>query len=289
MTQSLADLYLVLSRAVRPPVDPLLFPAMRDALVDDLEDLGAELGFGFDREDLVALRDALAEVPDHLTLLQLYSQIFLVPPLLVPPCIGLYLDATVLGRSVDDVRAMYLRHGVTHAPECGELPDTLGVVLEFLAHLHAKAAAGGEGAALAAEDAEKLVAGYLRPALPMMIGKLERVGVEEICHANPYLPLLRIVAGALWGGVMPQPAAAPAAKNKEPAAARPEDQQNCRVCAQPFMQGVDIRNMKKVLRKKGLDADFLNVCPSCRTTEMGLTEVMPPEIRRRSWGRRENA
>ncbi|MGC2857698.1 molecular chaperone TorD family protein [Novispirillum sp. DQ9] len=283
MTESLADLTLTLSRALRPPLEPAMFGAMRDYLAEDLADLSAELGFSFPDHELAAFRAAMAQVPDHLTLLQLYSQVFLVPPLLVPPYVGLYLDATVLGRSVDDLRRMYHAHGVAHAQQVGELPDTLSVVLEFLSVLYRK----DEEAAR--EDVGKLLAGYLRPAVRMMMGRMAQVDVSEVCAANPYRPLLDLAGRFLWHGDVPAIAAAPAKAAPAPVVERPEDAQTCRVCGESFLQGVELRNMRKVLRKKGIDDDFLNVCPKCRTSEMGLVEVMPPEIRRHSWRSREKA
>lgn len=283
--QSLSDLYLTLSHAFRVPEAPATFAAMRAYLADDLAGIQEDLPFRFDQKDLSDLADALARTPDHLTLLQLYSALFLVPPKQVPLFAGIYLDGgTILGRSVDAMRDAYRRHGVDFAMGGGDLPDHLAVQLEFMALLHGRAAtAEGAGREELAAEADSFRDIYLRPWIRSLAMKMEEADITAIGTANPYAVLALIVLTTVWGGQVPSHEARAEVKSERTAVAKPEDQQVCRVCGESYVQSVDIRNMRKILAKKGIDGDFLNACPACRTTEMGAVALIPPELRRHTW------
>ncbi|OGA50753.1 MAG: hypothetical protein A3G24_24650 [Betaproteobacteria bacterium RIFCSPLOWO2_12_FULL_62_13] len=73
-----AAFYLCLARAFLPPQDELACDAIKSHLADDLAELAAALSYPA-APVLHELREAIAAVPDRLTLLQAYSRLFLAP------------------------------------------------------------------------------------------------------------------------------------------------------------------------------------------------------------------
>lgn len=85
---------------------PATWGALRDALADDLAELAAIRRYDI-AAPLAGLREALALIPDRLTILQIYSALFLVPPRKASINTGIYLDGALNGGSVIAMEAAY--------------------------------------------------------------------------------------------------------------------------------------------------------------------------------------
>lgn len=284
MLNGLSDLYMMLSLAFRTPNDPGRVAAMRAYLVGDLAAAAQEAAVEFAAADLTALAEALAAIPDDLTLLQIYSALFLTPPRLASLSAGIYLDGGILGRSVDGMRDAYRRHGVGYAGTDGDLPDHLAVQLEFMALLYGRAAvaadndSGGAAQTKLIAEAEFFRDVYILPWLPVLISKIAAADIAAVASVNPYLALVRLALTLAAAGRTPKPARVQPERVVTTTATK--DFQICRVCGASFALSTELRNMHKILHKKGIDGDFLNACPDCRTTEMGAVTLIPPELRR---------
>lgn len=289
MYAALSDFYLLMSRAFLAPREEAFAAAFRNDLGADLEAIAEEVSPRLTAEAR-AFVAAVASVPDQLDLLRGYSHLFLVPPLRAPLNAGLYLDGGVMGPSVDAMRLAYRHFGLDFPDGAGELPDFLPVLFEFTAILFDRVAreeAAGETTEATLADALGFRDTFLRPCLPALHKRIGKALAHEDDVASratllPYWHLADMAAKVAWEGEVPADAEDEASETNAPVLTG--EAQTCRVCNVAYSQTVDIRNMKRILAKRGLDSDFLDVCPDCRTTEMGLVAVMPPEIRRHQWG-----
>jgi putative dimethyl sulfoxide reductase chaperone len=278
MMRSLAELYLTLSRAFLPPREEAFCTAFRADLAGDLEEITADLPFSV-RAHLDGFRAGLAEVPDNLVLQQLYSRLFLTPPQLVSLNASLYLDGTLMGRSVGTMEARFAAHGLARAETFRDLSDHVCVQLEFLASLYALAAESEpEAQALLAEEARAFARNYLQPwSLPLA----QRIAAACARHglASPYAHLATLLAETLWEGQVPS-AADSNAPHETPAPAEvAAQQQACRVCGAEFLPSREIAAMKQILAQRGLGTGHLDVCPDCRAAQMGLAALAPPDVK----------
>ncbi|MBI2294513.1 MAG: molecular chaperone TorD family protein [Betaproteobacteria bacterium] len=182
-----AEFYLCLARALMPPREDAAYDAFKQHLADDLRELAAELGYPA-AGALHDLRDAVARLPDHLTLLQGYSRLFLAPPAPVPLNAGLYLDGAVMGPATLALEKCYRVCDLKPGGQFHDLPDHIALQLEFVAYLCASEAAGGTPA-LRADD---FLASFVRYWVPPFAAALERACTPED-PARIYLCLARLL------------------------------------------------------------------------------------------------
>lgn len=186
-----AAFYLCLARVYLPPRESMAYDAIKRHLADDLSDLAA--GLGYPAADIPReLRNAVAGIPDHLTLLQTYSSLFMAPPAPVALNAGFYLDGAVMGRATAAIEKCYLQAGLTRSESFHDLPDHIALQLEFAAYLCASEAAGS-APAIKADD---FLATFVRYWLPPFVAALERAGAQEAL-AGIYLCLARVLQVAV--------------------------------------------------------------------------------------------
>lgn len=186
-----AAFYLCLSRAFLPPREQADYDAIKLDLTSDLEDLAVALGYRA-HEALHELGDAVARVPNHLSLLRAYSALFLAPPVAVPLNAGVYLDGALMGPATLALEDCYRQAGLTRQESFHDLADHIALQLEFTAYLCASEAAGGV-LPLRADD---FLASPVRHWLPAFQTALER-GCAADPHAIVYFHLGRVLRAAV--------------------------------------------------------------------------------------------
>lgn len=183
-----SELYLCLARAFMTPREPTLADALRTVLADDLDELAAILGLDI-AAPLASLREELVHLPDAAALLQIYSALFLVPPVAARLNVGWYLDGAVDGGSVRAMERAYRACGVERDEGFHDLSDHVGVQLEFVAWLW-------RARADAAVAPGRFLGDFASQWIGPLIADLERARAETRA-ANPYLPLARILEAAI--------------------------------------------------------------------------------------------
>jgi TorA maturation chaperone TorD len=158
------------------------------------------------------LRGCVAEFDEPMSILQLYSALFLTPPAPVHLNTSVYLDGSLLGGSEYEMRHWFARHGLSGSGP-GALADRVDANLEFVAELFRRASlaidAGApmDGLAQAAE-ARRFLAAYPRRWLAPM-----RAACADACrtsgHPPVYVHLLDILAGAIDAEVVKEVAPSP--------------------------------------------------------------------------------
>ena len=182
-----AAFYLCLARAFLPPQEPAAYDAIKLHLADDLGELAVTLNYPA-ANHLGDLRQAVAQVSDHLTLLRGYSKLFLAPPVPVTLNAGRYLDGAVMGQATVAIEKCYRDAGLDRAGSFHDLPDHVSLQLEFVAYLCAAEAAGG-GSAMKAGD---FLASFVRYWLPPFVAALEAACTKEAAD-RVYLCLARLL------------------------------------------------------------------------------------------------
>ena len=168
------DACWVLARAFTPPPAGWSFATWSEPLLADMESISDALSLDADR-----LRASVAaECARRATLgcaqedwLIDYSALFLVPPIAVPLNTGLLLEGTLAGTVAQQALQCYARAGYTPSPTFRDLPDHVGMQLEFLGHLLERAAAGD---AAAADDADAFIQHFVAPWAPLLRQACER-------------------------------------------------------------------------------------------------------------------
>ena len=256
------ELWLTAARACMAPRDPALCAALRDDLADSLAALLAE-AFGDD-----AGRDAAAPIPrlaaafagfaDAEALLVHYSQCFLAPPVRVPLELGLYLDGMPGGTAFEALQHWLAAYGASRSAGFPEGTDHLGCILELLAIIED---CGDPGRAADFTHA------FLLPALPRVLARFEADGDEAIRH-SPYRVLLDILHAALRAA---HPVPATAAERRTTYHRRPIDDgwRRCARCEAPIATEKELAVIEAALRRNGLPADHLALCPACRDAARG--------------------
>ena len=190
---SRAEFYLCLAHAFLPPREPGSFDALSRLLGEDLAELGAALGYPIEAE-IAAYREAINNVSDHETLLQLYSALFLVPPAPAPLNAAIYLDGSVNGVAAAAIERAYRDSGVSGREGFGDLPDHVGCQLEFVALLLAREAAGQPPAR--GVSADWFLDGFVRGWAPALRATLEQAETHS-AFPRPYSVLARILERAV--------------------------------------------------------------------------------------------
>lgn len=265
--QSMSDLYLCLARAFLPPMDRDFVAAFRGNLVDDLNDIAAELSFACN-EPAELLRESLTDVGDDL-LLQTYSALFLQPPIRVFLNAAVHLDGSLMGPSSKAIEDVFRSHGLQPAATMRDLPDHLSRLLEFtgLRYAHAaeaEARGDAEQARKAFEEARKFAADFLQPWLPGFAVEI-RTACAEMGLPTPYQHLAELAAIAAWEGDAWREI------GKDSKRDRPErepKQTACSQCGKAFAEDAALVAVQRIMAKRGLDTSHLDRCPHCR----GLTD-----------------
>jgi len=276
--QARAELYLGFARAFLPPSEDATFRALRDLLPDDLAITAAEAGHPITAHAL-ALAHALAQVPDALALLQIYSGLFIQPPREVPLNAALYLDGAVMGRSVDRIERVLATHGIERAEAFRDTPDHLSLLLEALGCLYARAAA--PASAQREEEPRAFLRAFLLSWVPLFVRQLENA-VRERGSSAVYLHLARAlqaalihdageIPDALWEVIDPRRAALAEAGRKEMA--------RCRACGAEIAPAGRLRRVKRLLAKEGMDVSHLDLCFDCRGSPRALLARLRNEPR----------
>ena len=260
MSQALAELHLLLSRAFLPPLEASFAAAFRRDLADDLEALARELPFECG-EPIRNLRASLDAVADDGRLLQTYSALFLQPPRRAHLNASVYLDGALLGASSLAMEEAYRRHGLQPSESLRDLSDHLSRLFEFVALLFARATETGdaEQATSLRAEADKFSAAFLRPWLSGFAVEVRGV-CDELDLPRPYQHLAELAAIAAWEGH---------------AWSRPgQDSIPCRDCGQPYAEDAALAAVRGIMEKQGLDVAHLDRCPACRgSTGNGMVEI----------------
>ncbi|MDH5325488.1 MAG: molecular chaperone TorD family protein [Gammaproteobacteria bacterium] len=284
-----AELYLCVARAFLPPMEVNQYRAMREYLADDLADLSTELGYSLEA-NVHALRDQLQGMEGHDACLQLYSRLFLVPPIPAHLNAGIYIDGVLMGASVSEIDLAYHQHGLEKSPNFCDTPDHITSLLEFVAYLfavaHNKEAKGDTDASRDYQlQAGTFLRYYVASWLPGLINDLAYV--KEIGPNSLYAELvdfLQIVArhdihrlGLTTESVR--------RVDLKKSSHLPDNERRgtvphtvcCAVCAESFAVWHDVYKMRRQLNAQGLATDYLDICPRCRAADIGFSEVLADE------------
>ena len=268
-----AEFYLMLARAFLAPMEPEHYEAMTDLLADDLADLDASLEYGITPQ-LDALRAAMTRLSNHEELLVGYSRMFLQPPCEATLNVCYALDGTMMGGTVSEIELFYRHYGVERGDHFKDLPDHVSVQLEFVSYLYGRAAQGLENASPDTE-AEKAAKHFLYAFVSRWVPHFE-VAIEKAdrhleLKANPYLPLVRILAAATQRDAAANPDWIKPKKRVEVAMDKARQ-----VYASRGVTAQDMADMERILREKGLSTDHLHVALDKRNEALGLSANSPP-------------
>jgi putative dimethyl sulfoxide reductase chaperone len=266
--QARAEFYLCLAHAFMTPHGDGIWYGLRDVLADDLDEMGQLLNYPI-ATHVTDYRTAIAAIPDHSTVLQTYSGLFLTPPARVSINTGTYIDGALNGGCVLAMEAAYRRGGVERCETFMDLADHVSVQLEFIGY---RLLAGIE-ITHASREADEFLATFVARWLPPFMTDLEK----ESDGANPWLHLTRLLSVAVAHDiqaaaiVLPEPSRLEAALDKE----RHKRAQH----------SVDAEGMAFIaqrLREKGLTTDHLETPPDQRDEARGWSRKVPPSPRRGS-------
>lgn len=131
------EFFLCLARAFLPPRGAEAFDGVTRYLADDLDTLNWEIEYPV-HGPLAQLRESVAAVTDHASLLSGYSALFLAPPAPASLNAGVYVDGAIAGRMMETVNEWYRHFGLSRAADFRDLDDHVVLQLEFLALLFAQ-------------------------------------------------------------------------------------------------------------------------------------------------------
>lgn len=266
--QARAEFYLCLAHAFLTPDSEAAWQGLRDALADDLEDLAEILGHDIGSH-IADYRAAIDAIPDHATLLQIYSSLFLAPPRPVNINTGVYLDGALNGGSVLAMEESYRQNGLERSGEFLDLSDHLSIQLEFVA---SRLLARQDSADATEDDAERFLATFVARWLPPFIADLETTGRNP----DPWLHLARAMSVAVLREAR--------AESVPPGQLR---QQNAigKARHERAVAGVSEEDMAFItqrLRENGLATDHLAIPHDQRDEARGLSRKAPLSPRRGS-------
>lgn len=267
-----SEFYLCLARAFLAPTGDAMLPALRDLLADELGELALPLGY--DIEPLLrSYRDEMREVVDAASLLQIYSAIFLAPPVQARINAGMYLDGAMNGGSVKAIEAAYLESGVERDAGFLDLADHVAAQLEFVALLYARQAAvhaGQAGVQAPSVDPGLFLHAHAARWIGPLCADLARSKADRELPANPYYPLAMILFEAVRSD-----AVAPEVDARALRSQRAIEQARARYAAQGI-RAQDMREIRRKLEAQGLATDHLDVAPEGRDAAMGLGKKRLP-------------
>lgn len=270
--QARADFYLCLARAFLPPTGAAMLPALQDLLADELQELAQLAGYEIDAL-LGRYRSEIGAVPDPATLLQIYSAIFLAPPVQARINVGMYLDGAMNGGSVKALEEAYQRCGVERDASFHDLPDHVAAQLEFVALLFARQAAVFEGrddAVLPPVDPGDFLHTQVARWVGPLCADLARSKDERELPANPYHALALMLAEAVRCD-----AVAPPTDARQAQAKRAIQRARARYAAQGVSDAT-LDEIRRKLQARGLATDHLTIAPEARDAAMGLGKKRLP-------------
>lgn len=195
-----ADLLYCLARAFLPPPTDWSICDWGQLLVDDLSELGLQLGLDtVDTRQAIAVEcarwSAAARAGDCVAdgWLVEYSRLFLVPPVAVTLNTGVYLEGSLGGSSTQMVRSCYETAGVVPDERFHDLPDHVAMELEFVARLLERSAQGdADGVAMAEEFCAEFVHAWAEP-----LEQACRKAAQRLPAALVYVALARLLRHAV--------------------------------------------------------------------------------------------
>lgn len=272
-----ADFYLMLARAFLAPMEAAHYEAMTAMLADDLADLEASLAYGM-APQLEALRAAMSKLVSHEEMLVEYSRMFLQPPreAVLNACFP--LDGAMMGGTVTEIEDFYRHYGVERGDHFKDLPDHVSVQLEFVAYLYGRAAEGiasGEPDTESEKAAGHFLHRFVSRWLPHLELGIEKAGKKLELKANPWLPLVRILAFATERDAAANPDWAKPQKRVDVAIEKAR-----RDFASKGITPEDMAGIARKLREQGLGTGHLDVALDQRNESLGMTAKQPPDPRR---------
>ncbi len=270
-----AEFYLCVARAFLVPREEAMFHAMREVLADELGELAAQLGLDIDAP-LQRLREEMQLTSDPAALLQIYSAIFLAPPVPARINVGMYIDGAMNGGSVKAMEEAYSLCGVERDAGFHDLSDHLSVQLEFVALLYARLAAcfaGQAGAEPLPVDPGLFLHQHARRWLRPLCADLARAGAERELEANPYHPLALILSEAVARDAVAPEVDAKAARTRNAI-----EQARAKYAGRGITDE-DMVEIKRKLEERGLSTDHLSVPIDERDGAMGLGKKSTPGLR----------
>lgn len=275
--QSRAELYLCLSRAFLTPDSADAWSGMSEALADDMQELGDEIGYDF-AESIANYRTAIAAVPDQSSLLQIYSGLFLAPPRLVEINTGTYLDGSLNGGSVVAMENEYQRCGVGRSDDFRDLSDHVSIQLGFVAHLYSRCldALGEDRGEATDDEPAHFLHAYVARWLPDFLLDLGKESERLGAFNNPYLHLARLLSLAVAKDARAKTVSASERRTQNAIGKARHDR------AERGINAEDMAIIAQKLSAKGLAIDHLSVPPEQRDEAQGLTKRVTPSPRRGS-------
>lgn len=268
-----ADFYLCLARAFMTPQDPLLFPALRNDLADELEDLAGEIGY--DIADMLSdYRQRIQAVPGADELLRIYSRLFLQPPRAVHINAGIYLDGSCNGGSVAAMETFYRDCGLERSSEYLDLADHVAIQLEFIAYRYSHSLAAQAGSNAVTHTAGQFIGRFVLRWIEGFCSDLEQAERELGMPGEPYLPLARILRQAAAWDAESFSDLSPAQLRQEKAMASARHKQ-----AEKGIDETDLAEIRRQLEARGLSTDHLGVDPVQRDAMHGWQRMVPPTPR----------
>jgi TorA maturation chaperone TorD len=268
----------MLARAFLAPMEAAHFEAMTGMLADDLADLDVSLAYGIEPQ-LDALRAAMSKLSSHEELLVEYSQMFLQPPREAVLNVCFPLDGAMMGGTVTEIEDFYRHYGVERGDHFKDLPDHVAVQLEFISYLYGRAGEGierGEPDTEAEKAAGHFMHQFVSRWVPHLELGIEKAGKKLKLKANPWLPLVRILAIAIGRDAAANPDWVKPQKRVDVAIGKAR-----RDFASKGITPEDMAEIERKLREKGLSTDHLKVDLDQRNAALGLSAKQPPDPRRK--------
>ena len=280
---AVAEFYLCLARAFLPPHTDNDYRALAVYLADDLADLAGEIGYPI-AEPLAQLRAAFDALPESLALLQLYSKLFLTPPMPVALNTGRYLDGAVMGDSVQAIEGWYRYRGLERTESFHDLSDHVTLQLEFVARLFAGAAAahwaGDDPEARQLEaEARAFLGAFAARWLPGFCTALERTHAKHRLP-TPYLHLAHILCAAVECDAA---VGAPVTSATAPDVALPPSSLASSTVTPIAASGptpAQLQEIARALAAHGQSVGHLGVPLAARDTALGFARLTPPDLKR---------
>ena len=269
-----ADFYLTLARSFLTPQTQAHYRAMVDYLADDLADLDRSLTYGLEPQ-VTALRAAFSKLADHEELLVEYSRLFLQPPSEATLNVCYPLDGAMMGGTVSEIELFYHNYGVERGDHFKDLSDHVSVQLEFVSYLYGRAAQGLENGTPdteAEKAANHFLFAFVSRWVPHFEVAIEKAGRHLELKANPYLPLVRMLAIATQRDAVANPDWVKPEERVEVAMDKaPRDHASGGGTAQ------DMADIERILREKGLSTDHLHLALDQRNEALlGLSANSSP-------------
>ncbi len=274
LLQERSEFYLTLAQSFLTPQAQAHYRAMVDYLADDLADLDRSLSYGLATQ-VDALRAALSKLADHEELLVEYSRLFLQPPSEATLNVCHALDGAMMGGTVSEIALFYRNYGVQRGDHFKDLPDHVSVQLEFVSYLYGRAAQGLESDSpdtQAEKAAKHFLYAFVSRWVPLFAAAIEKAGRHLELKANPYLPLVRMLATATQRDAAANPDWLKPKKRVEVAMDKARQAYASRgVTAQ------DMADMERILGEKGLSTEHLHLALDERNEALlGLSAKSPP-------------